>query len=236
MAGRMIGEGASILDIGGMSTRPGSTEISVTEELDRVIPVIESVKKAFPDTIVSVDTYRSVVAEAAIRAGAGMINDISGGQLDHDLWPLVSKHPVAYILMHLKGTPRDMMQYAEYQDVISDLLKYFIQKIRELKAIGIEEIVIDPGFGFAKNPAQNYKLIRRLNSFGMFGLPVMIGLSRKSTLSKTIDRPVDETLYATTALHMAALMNGASILRVHDIQPAMDAIRVYQELITENHE
>lgn len=230
----MVSEGASIIDIGGVSTRPGAPDISIDEELTRVLPVIEIIAEAFPSIIVSIDTYRSEVAERAIQAGASMINDISGGQVDNRIWEVAGKYSVAYVLMHMRGMPDTMQNLTDYQDVIGDILKYFVNKLRQLHRLGMYDIIIDPGFGFAKTMEQNYKLIDKLDVFRMMGYPVMVGVSRKSTLSKTVGRPVEESLEATTALHMAALLKGASILRVHDVKPAIDAIAVYQKLLEAN--
>lgn len=231
MASRMIGEGAAILDVGGMSTRPGAMEIPLREELDRVIPVIDAIHAGFPEVVISVDTYRAKVAEEAIMAGATMVNDISGGQWDKDLLGVVANHQAAYVAMHIKGNPENMQQHTDYHDVVSDVLKYFVNLLKDLERAGIEEVVLDPGFGFAKTMEQNYQLVDRLGTFRLLGKPLLIGLSRKSTLSRTIGRPAEETLEATTALHMIALQNGASVLRVHDVRPAMDAIAVYNQLV-----
>lgn len=231
MASRMIGEGASILDVGGMSTRPGAIEIPLKEELERVIPVIEAINAAFPGVVISVDTYRAQVAGEAIKAGATMVNDISGGQWDMELLEVVARHEAAYVVMHSRGTPENMQQNTVYQDIVGELLKYFVNRLEVLKKAGIEEVMLDPGFGFAKTMEQNYQLIDRLGIFRLLGNPLLIGLSRKSTLSKTIGRSAEETLEATTALHMVALQNGAAVLRVHDVRPAMDAIAVYNQLM-----
>ncbi len=229
-AGRMIDEGCSILDIGGMSSRPGAKEISVEEELDRLLPVVGTIHKYFPETVISIDTYRSGVASMCIEAGATMINDISGGELDPHMFGLVAESKVAYVIMHMRGMPEDMQEHTTYKALVPELITYFVKKMKVMKRAGIEEIIIDPGFGFSKTPEQNYQLVEQLGLFGFLNLPVLIGLSRKSTLSRTIGRPVEDTLEATTALHMVALQNGASILRVHDVQAARDAIAVYNQL------
>ncbi len=229
-AGKMIEEGAAILDIGGMSSRPGAVEIEVGIEMERVIPAIEAVKKTFPEIIISLDTYRAPVAKEGIRAGATMINDISGGELDEEMVYLVSNAHVSYVLMHMKGNPATMQSMTDYQDLVGELLRYFVQKIRTLSKAGITDIILDPGFGFSKTMQQNYELIHHLEVFHMLNHPLMIGLSRKSTLSKTIGRPVEETLEATSALHMAALLKGAGILRAHDVKAACDVIKVYHQL------
>ena len=229
-AGKMIEEGAVILDIGGMSTRPGAEEIEISLELERVLPAIEAIKKYFPGMIISLDTYRAKVALEGIQSGATMINDISGGVLDEEMMDVVSKAPVSYVLMHMRGHPGNMQTLTEYNDLVGDLVKYFVERIQVLTKAGINDIVLDPGFGFSKTMEQNYELIRRIDVFKLLGRPLMVGLSRKSTLSKTIGRPVEDTLEATTALHMVALMNGAKMLRVHDVKAAKDAITVYQQL------
>lgn len=231
---QMIAEGAAIIDVGGMSSRPGAKPVTTGEELSRVLPAIEAIKSNFPKTVISIDTYRAEVATACIRAGATMVNDISGGQLDSGMLQLIADHQVAYVLMHLRGNPENMQYNTEYQSVVPDILKYFIGQLKLCQQVGIEEIIIDPGFGFAKTPEQNYQLVDQLGVFRFLNLPIMIGVSRKSTLSKTIGRPVEETLSATTALHMVALQNGASVLRVHDVQAAMDTIAVYNQLSSVN--
>lgn len=231
MTGIMLSEGAAIIDVGGMSSRPGAKPISEVEEAEKILPVIEMLTAHFPGIVLSIDTYRSGIAEKAIKAGASIINDISGGTLDDHMFDTIARHHAAYVLMHLRGTPADMHQYTDYEDLTGDLLKYFIDKLRDLKARGITEIILDPGFGFAKTMEQNYELIAKLETFSLLGRPLLIGLSRKSTLSRTIGRPTEETLEATTALHMAALMNGAKILRVHDVRAAADTIAVFNELM-----
>ena len=234
-AGKMIEEGASILDIGGMSTRPGAAEIDVLEELDRVIPAIEVVKKHYPHMIISLDTYRAQVAKKGLQAGADIINDISGGELDSEMFNTVAEAKAPYVLMHMRGNPATMQSMTDYENLAREVGKYFVEKIRVLTKAGISELILDPGFGFSKTMQQNYELIRHLHVFNMLGRPMMIGLSRKSTLSKTIGRPVEDTLVATSALHMAALEGGAKILRVHDVRAAKDVIAVYQHLqLTQN--
>jgi dihydropteroate synthase len=218
-----------------MSTRPGAEEIPLEEELNRVLPVIHAIHSAFPAAILSIDTYRAEVARQCIQAGATLVNDISAGELDQDLLKVVAGMKTAYVLMHMRGTPATMNQLTEYQYIAHDLLKYFVTKVRSLLASGIDEIVIDPGFGFAKTVEQNYQLIENLEVFRILERPVMVGISRKSTLAKTIGRPVAETLEATTALHMVALQNGASILRVHDVRAAIDTIAVYNKLQLSQH-
>lgn len=235
VARRMRSEGATILDIGGMSTRPGAAEISATEEIARVVPVIEAIHATFPDAIISVDTCKAIVAEESIKAGATMVNDVSGGQMDDQMFKVIADRQVAYVMMHLRGTPETMHQFTDYKDVISDLIKYFVKRLKIAAQAGVSEIILDPGFGFAKTMEQNYELISRLGSFRLLKRPLLVGVSRKSTLSKTIGRPAEEALEATTALHMVALQNGASILRVHDVLPARDTIAVFNKILSVDH-
>lgn len=229
-AGQMLKAGAKILDVGGMSSRPGAVEISLQEESDRVGPAIEILKKSFPEAIISVDTYRAEIAMQAIAAGAVMVNDISGGSLDSAMIDVLDKEKVAYVLMHMKGKPSYMQDHTMYKDMISEVVRYFVNKLRIFHDRGIRDIILDPGFGFSKTPDQNFRLIEQLNVFRFLECPILIGVSRKSSLGQTIKRPVEETLHATTALHMIALERGASILRVHDVGPAMDAIAVFNKL------
>jgi len=229
-AGQMLEEGAKILDVGGMSSRPGAIEIDLQEEIDRVVSAIETLKASFPETIISVDTYRAEVAKQAIDAGATMVNDISGGSLDEGMIDVIASGKAAFVLMHMRGTPADMQSHTIYQDLIGDLVKYFVNKLRTFHERGIHDIIIDPGFGFSKTIDQNFQIIRDLRTLRLLECPILIGVSRKSSLSKVINRPVEETLDATTALHIAALENGASMLRVHDVKAAIDAIAIFNKL------
>ena len=229
-AKKMVDEGAAILDIGGLSSRPGAVEIDAKEETRRVVPVIEQLSDSFPEVPISVDTFRSQVALEAIKAGATMINDISGGQFDPAIHKVVAEHPVTYVLMHVRGDFNSMHAMTDYQDIISDLLKYFVKNLRDLHRLGIRDILIDPGFGFSKTMEQNYKVMDQLRVFRLLNHPLMIGVSRKSTLSKTIGMKAEDALFATTALHMHALINGANILRVHDVRAASDTIAVFNKL------
>lgn len=230
-AGRMVEEGATVLDVGGMSTRPGAEEVPASMEAERVLPVIEAIVSAFPSVIVSVDTFRTSVARQALAAGAGLVNDVSGFSRDPDLPGIVALHQAGYVLMHMRGTPKTMQQMTDYADVVADVLRYFADKLRILRQAEVHDVLMDPGFGFAKTPVQNYQLIERLRTFRLLGCPLLVGVSRKSTIARTIGRPTEETLTATTALHMVALRNGASVLRVHDVRPAIEAIRIHQALM-----
>lgn len=227
LAGRMISDGADILDIGGQSTRPGSLTVLAQEETDRVLPVIRAVHQAFPDTIISVDTYQSSVARAAIQAGASIINDISGGNMDADMLSAAAALQVPYICMHMQGTPASMQHNPVYKDVVKEVLDFFIEKIEACKTAGITDIIIDPGFGFGKTIEHNFQLLKHLSLFGITGKPVLAGLSRKSSIYKTLGNTAEAALNGTTVLNSIALMNGASILRVHDVKEAKEAVTLY---------
>lgn len=226
-AAQMIQEGADILDIGGQSTRPGSARIAADEELSRVLPAIKIISKEFPGAILSIDTYHAMVAREAVHAGASIVNDISAGSLDADMIGTVGSLRVPYICMHIKGTPETMQQRAIYGNIHTEVLDFFIQKISVLREAGIKDIIIDPGFGFAKTIAQNFTLLRKLRLFKMAGVPLMAGLSRKSTIYKTLDIPVEDALNGSTVLHTIALQNGADILRVHDVKEAAEAVKLF---------
>jgi dihydropteroate synthase len=227
LAGNMIADGAAILDIGGLSTRPGSKPVSVQEETDRVLPVIERIHANYPEIILSIDTYNSAVAKAAVNAGAGIINDISGGNLDMDMMHTTANLGVPYICMHMKGTPATMQQEAIYENVVSEVLDFFIAKVDACHKAGIKDVIIDPGFGFAKTIQHNFQLLKALAVLKITGKPILAGLSRKSTVYKTLGITAAEALNGTTVLNTMALMNGASILRVHDVKEASEAIKLF---------
>jgi dihydropteroate synthase len=228
-ATKMIGEGADIIDIGGQSTRPGSERISVKEELQRVLSAIETILKNFPETIISVDTYQAIVAEECVRSGAAIINDISAGNMDSDMIPTVAKLQVPYICMHMKGTPQDMQEHPSYENVTKEVLDFFIQKTDECRRAGINDVIIDPGFGFGKTISHNFTLLKELSAFKMLEKPIMAGLSRKSTIYKTLGINTNEALNGTTVLNTLALQNGANILRVHDVKEAKEVIKLYEQ-------
>ncbi len=229
-AEKKIKEGADFLDLGGYSTRPGAADISIEEEIARVIPAISEIKKNFPDTLLSVDTFRSQVAKAAVEAGAELVNDISAGNLDPEMLPLVAQLGVPYIAMHLKGSPQTMQTETSYTDLVPDILAYFGKKIEQFRKFGIKDVIIDPGFGFAKTREQNFELLRNLSSFKRLGLPVLVGLSRKSMIYKTLEISANEALNGTTALNMFALLQGADILRVHDVKEAKETIELAAQI------
>lgn len=230
-AAQMLNEGADILDIGGASSRPGAETVPETEEIQRVVPVIAAIRQQYPDAIISIDTWRAAVARAAVAAGADIVNDISAGTLDPMLIPTVAELQVPYILMHIQGTPQTMQLQPEYNDVATEVLDFLIQKVATLRSAGIRDIIIDPGFGFGKTIAHNYALLRELHTYRqVLQLPLLAGISRKSMIYKLLNITAEESLPATTALHLFALQQGADILRVHDVREAVQARTLYQVL------
>ena len=225
-AGKMLLEGAAILDVGPASSRPGAVAHTVTQELTRLLPPLEALVKSFPQAVFSVDTYHSKVARAAVKAGAHIINDISSGDIDEAMIPTVAELGVPYIMMHMQGTPQTMHLKPEYNDVVSEVMSYFTQKVHAAVRAGIHDIIIDPGFGFGKTYRQSYELLHSLELFKMFGFPVMAGLSRKSMIGKVIDEPPENSLNGTTVVNTIALLMGAKILRVHDVKAAREAIEI----------
>ena len=225
-AEKMLREGADFLDIGGYSSRPQATDISPEEEIQRVVPAIELVKKTFPEAILSIDTFRSGVAGRALDAGAEMVNDISGGLLDEEMFQLVARWKVPYIMMHMRGTPQTMTTFTEYENVVKEVLDYFHQRIGRLQNLQVADIVIDPGFGFAKNVSQNFEMLRQLQQLRILGKPVLVGISRKSMIWKALQSDPENALNGTTALHAIALLKGADILRVHDVKEAKEVVKL----------
>ena len=224
LAQKMINDGAAILDIGGQSTRPTSTLLSVQQELDRVIPAIAAVAKHYPNTPISVDTFYSQVAKEAVTCGAKIVNDISGGQMDIGMIPTVAKLKVPYICMHTRGTPQNMMQKVAYENVLQSLHDYFTEKIEACNNAGIVHLILDIGFGFAKTPQQNLLLLKKMKTFTTLGYPLLAGVSRKSTITTILGNSTNEALNGTTVLNTIALLNGANILRVHDVKEAVECV------------
>ncbi len=227
---RMLNDGATFIDMGAYSSRPGAEHVSEDEEMKRMLPLLELTLKNFPETLVSIDTFRSKLAAACLDRGAAIINDISAGNLDPDMFDTVAKYQVPYIMMHLKGTPQSMQKEAQYDDLIKDLLFYFSKKTQRAKSKKINDIIIDPGFGFAKTTAQNYSLLSQLNLFQTLGCPILIGLSRKSMIYKILKSSAKEALNGTTALHTIALLKGVHILRAHDVKEAKECITLVEAL------
>ena len=222
----MINDGAAILDIGGQSTRPGSEPVNEDEELKRVIPAIEAISGRFRDVIISIDTYYAGVANKAVEAGASIINDISAGSMDAEMIATAANLKVPYVLMHMQGTPGDMQHAPYYENVTREVLDFFIAKTDELRKAGVNDIIIDPGFGFGKTIVHNFELLRNLGFFKMLNCPLLVGISRKSTICKTLNITPDQALNGTTVLNTVSLMNGASILRVHDVKEAVQAVKL----------
>lgn len=230
-AEKMLKEGADFLDLGAYSSRPGADDIPVEEELKRMIPSVELIVKNFPEAVLSIDTFRAEVASKSIEAGAAMINDISAGKLDKEMLPIIAKFQVPYIMMHMKGTPQSMKELNQYEDLVGDILLYFSERIKAARELGINDIIIDPGFGFAKNIEQNYELFSKLEIFRNLELPILTGISRKSMVWKKLGISADEALNGTTVLNTIALMKGTNILRVHDVKEAVECIKITRELI-----
>jgi dihydropteroate synthase len=225
---KMLAEGATFLDLGAYSSRPGAEDISVQQEMDRLLPAVQVIVAKLPDAILSIDTFRSQVAEAAIKAGAHIINDISGGELDDDMFAAVARLQVPYILMHMKGNPQNMVQQATYENVFDEVFDYFTNKYHQLKQLGVKDVIIDPGFGFAKRSEHSYELMRRLQEFNRLQLPILVGVSRKRMIYNLLGNTADEALNGTTALNAIALTKGANILRVHDVKEAVEAVRIWE--------
>jgi len=230
MAELMLKDGATMLDIGGQSTRPGSKQLTAEEEMERILPVIEAMRSRFPESFISVDTYFSAVARAAVETGADIINDISGGSFDANMLTTVAGLRVPYVCMHVKGTADTMHQTQTEIDITREVLDYFIAKKQKCKEAGIVDLIIDPGFGFSKTIAQNFEILKNLEVFSMLEKPILLGVSRKSSIYKTLGITPEEALNGTTVLHTAGLLKGASILRVHDVKEAMEAVKLTQHL------
>ncbi len=225
-AAQMLSDGAAILDLGGQSTRPGSVQVGEEEELRRVLPAVEAIASRFPEAIISIDTFYASVASAAVQAGASIVNDVSAGTIDPQLLPTVASLNVPYVLMHMKGHPQTMQQNPVYENVITEVFDFLSFRIRELELMGIKDIIVDPGFGFGKTIAHNFELLKSLSFFRHLNRPLMTGLSRKATVYKTLNITPEEALNGTTVLHTIALLNGASILRVHDVKEAVEAVKL----------
>ncbi len=229
-AQQMITDGADILDIGGYSSRPGAANISIEEEIQRIEDPIHWISEEFPEIIISADTFRSEVARRGIEAGAHMVNDISGGSLDPNMYKTISELSVPYIIMHMQGTPQNMQGKTDYENILREILNYFSEKLHIIREFGIKDVIIDPGFGFAKTLEQNYFLLKNLELFDMINLPILVGLSRKSMIYKLLEVEPSEALNGTTALNMVALMKGANILRVHDVKEANETRKLFKQL------
>ncbi len=229
-AEKMLKDGAMILDLGAQSTRPGSERVTEEEELNRLLTALEALSKEFPEAFISVDTFYAAVAKAAVETGACMVNDISAGSLDPAMISTVASLSVPYVLMHMKGSPQNMQQNTDYSNVTREVLEYLIWKKAELEKAGIRDIIIDPGFGFAKNAAQNFTLLKNIHLFSLLGAPLLLGISRKSFIWKTLGVSPEQALEGTIAMNTAGLLGGASILRVHDVKEAVQTIELVSAL------
>lgn len=227
---KMLDEGASFIDVGGYSSRPGALDISEEEEAARVVPTIQLIIKNFPQCIISIDTFRSSIAIKAVEAGASIINDISGGEQDSRMFETVASLDVPYILMHMRGTPQTMTKLTGYSNLLKDVTNYFHSKIHQLHQLGAKDIIIDPGFGFAKTAEQSFELLHHLDHFRILGQPILAGISRKSMIWRTLNTTSEGALNGTTALHAVALLKGASILRVHDVKEAVECAGLIEKL------
>ncbi len=228
---QILSEGAEIIDIGAFSSRPGSEKVSSQEESQRLFPALQIIRKKYPDTIISVDTYRSEIAKKTVSDfGVQLINDISAGEMDENMFQTMASLKVPYIMMHMLGTPKNMQKNPHYDNLMQDISDYFAKKIEELRFLGLNDIILDPGFGFGKTIDQNYELLKRLHEFKIFEFPLLVGLSRKSMIYKYLDTTPQEALNGTSVLHTIALLNGAHILRVHDVRQAMETIKLVQKI------
>lgn len=228
--GQMLSDGATFIDVGAYSSRPGAEDVSVEQELKRIIPVVALIVKNYPEAILSIDTFRSRVAQECIHAGASLINDIYAGMYDDKMLSTVAKLKVPYIMMHMRGTPKTMRQQTDYKNLIEEILYFFSERLATAKSEGIIDLIIDPGFGFAKTTEQNYELLRQLQSFKIIDHPLFVGISRKSMIYKLLGTTPDDALNGTTALNMVALEKGAQILRVHDVKEAMECVQLHNQL------
>ena len=227
---KLLDAGATFVDVGAYSSKPGATNISEEEELKRILPVVNLMITNFPDIFLSIDTFRSIVARRCLENGAAMINDISAGNMDDKMMQTISEFKVPYVMMHMKGNPQNMSQQSNYSNLLEEILYYFSEKVTVAKSYGINDIILDPGFGFAKNTFQNFSLLQHLNLFKTFELPILVGLSRKSMIYKTLGTNPDQALNGTTALNTYALTKGANILRVHDVKEAVECIELLEAL------
>ena len=230
---KMIRDGADILDIGAQSSKPGAEPVLEEVELERIEKAIMCILSEFPEVILSVDTYRSVVAKRSVEMGASIINDISGGNLDKIMIEVVGQLNVPYICMHMKGTPATMNSEAKYDDLLKEVIDYFVEKVDVCRTAGIKDLIIDPGFGFAKTAEQNFAILKNLGLLKIMDMPIMVGLSRKSTISKVLEVSTNDTLNGSTVLHTMSLMNGANILRVHDVKEAKECVKLYNAYMSE---
>ncbi|HGE5774119.1 dihydropteroate synthase [Flavobacterium psychrophilum] len=226
----MLQDGANFIDIGGQSSKPKAAIVSIDEELKRVVSIVDLILKKFPETMISIDTFNSKVAQIAVENGAAIINDISAGNLDDNMFETIAKLQVPYIMMHMRGTPQTMQEMTNYDDLVKDILFYFSEKVAKARSFGINDLIIDPGFGFAKTLEQNFELLNKLELFEMLELPILVGVSRKSMIYKTLETTPENALNGTSVLNTISLTKGGNILRVHDVKEAVECVKLYAML------
>lgn len=227
---KMLSEGATFIDIGAYSSKPSAEFVSEQEEIERIIPVIELILKHFPDTLLSIDTFRAEVAKASIESGAAIINDIAAGELDDKMFEIIAHYNVPYIMMHMRGNPQTMQSLTQYDNIVKEMLFYFSEKVKKARSLGINDLILDPGFGFAKTTDQNYEVLQKMELFNLLELPVLAGVSRKSMIYKTLNNTAQEALNGTTVLNTIALTKGAKILRVHDVKEAVECVTLFNKM------
>ena len=227
---KMLSEGATFIDIGAYSSKPSAEFVSEEEEIERIVPVIELILKHFPDALLSIDTFRAEVAKAGLESGAAIINDISAGELDNKMFDVIAKYNVPYIMMHMRGNPQTMQTLTQYDDIVKEMLFYFSEKVKKARSFGINDLILDPGFGFAKTTDQNYEVLQKMELFNLLELPVLAGVSRKSMIYKTLGNSAQEALNGTTVLNTIALTKGAKILRVHDVKEAVECVTLFEKM------
>lgn len=227
---KMLTDGATFIDIGAYSSKPSAEFVSEKEEIDRIVPVIELILKHFPETLLSIDTFRAEVARTSIENGAAIINDISAGELDDKMFGVIAQYNVPYIMMHMRGNPQTMQNLTQYDDIVKEILFYFSEKVRKARNLGINDLILDPGFGFAKTTHQNYEVLQKMELFNLLELPVLAGVSRKSMIYKTLNNSAQEALNGTTVINTIALTKGANILRVHDVKEAVECVTLFNKI------
>ena len=227
---KMLLDGATFIDIGAYSSKPNAEFVSEQEEISRIVPVVNLILKHFPETIISIDTFRSQVAKASIESGTAIINDIAAGNLDDKMFEIIAKYNVPYIMMHMRGNPQTMQTLTHYDDILKEMLFYFSEKVAIARSFGINDLMIDPGFGFAKTIAQNYEVFQKMELFNMLELPLLVGISRKSMIYKTLETTIENSLNGTTVLNILAMTKGAKILRVHDVKEAMECVTLFNKI------
>jgi dihydropteroate synthase len=227
---KMLSQGATFIDIGAYSSKPSAEFVTEQEEIDRIVPAIELILKHFPETLLSIDTFRAEVAKASIESGAAIINDIAAGELDDKMFDVIAKYNVPYIMMHMRGNPQTMQSLTQYENIVKEMLFYFSEKVQRARSLGINDLILDPGFGFAKTTDQNYEVLQKMELFNLLELPVLAGVSRKSMIYKTLGISAQEALNGTTFLNTIALTKGAKILRVHDVKEAMECVALYNKM------